>query len=121
MPPKGKPCGQFIEDAKDRDHLIVRDRTSPAYVAVATAATKPIVEARIESRGKAATTVPDWTSLARSVLLAFCVRLDDGDGVFLRKTPPFKYQTNRPNSEEAAQFLTIEDRYRRKAPCHEHT
>jgi hypothetical protein len=69
---------QYIEGARDPDLCIVRDRNSPAYVAVTTAAAKPIVEKWIERRGQTTATVPDLEALPRSVLIAFCVPVDTG-------------------------------------------
>src|SRR6266851_4026119 len=48
----GKTLRQVIEEAHDPDLLIVRDKNSPAYVAVATAATEKIVEQFIERRAR---------------------------------------------------------------------
>jgi len=71
----GRTLRQVIEAAHDPELCIVRDRNSPAYVAVTTAAAKPIVERWIERRGQATAVVPDLEALPRSVLVAFCVRV----------------------------------------------
>jgi hypothetical protein len=108
------PLRQFIEAAHDPDLCIVRDRNSPAYVAVTTAAAKSVVEKWIERRGQTTATIPDLEALPRSVLLAFCVHVDPGQHVFLQRTSPFKYEICDP--EEGAgleQFVEINDRYRR--------
>jgi hypothetical protein len=113
MQTEGKTLRQVIEAARDPDLVIVRDKNSPAYVAVATAATKDIVEQFIERRSQARATIPDLEALPRSVLLAFCVRQENGKPVFLRKSPPFKYETDLPVGEDRDQFLCVEERYRR--------
>ena len=95
----GKTLREFIEAAGDGDLVIVRDKNSPAYVAVATAASKPIIEQWIDRRNHATATVPDLDALPRSVILAFCVQVDPGQAVLLRKTPPFRYEQSPP--EEA--------------------
>jgi len=110
---EGKTLTKVIEDAHDPDLLIVRDKNSPAYIAVATGTTKKLVEQFIEHRAQTTTTIPDLDVLPRSVLLAFCVRQEGGKPVFLRKIPPFKYQTEAPNDEAANQFFLIDERYRR--------
>lgn len=107
------PLRQVIEAAHDPNLLIVRDKNSPAYVAVATGATKNIVEQFIERRSRARASIPDLDALPRSVLLAFCVRQEDGKPIFLRKTPPFKYETDVPAGEDGDQFLLVQERYRR--------
>src|SRR5664279_652250 len=89
---EGKTLRQVIEEARDPDLLIVRDKNSPAYVAVTTEACKKIVEQFIERRSQASATIPDLDALPRSVLLAFCVRQESGKEVFLRKLPPFRYE-----------------------------
>jgi hypothetical protein len=110
---EGKTLRQVIEEAHDPDLLIVRDKNSPAYVAVTTEANKKIVEQFIERRSQTAATIPDLDALPRSVLLAFCVRQENGRHVFLRKSPPFRYETNVPAEDERDQFLLVEERYRR--------
>lgn len=87
---EGRTLRQLIDAANDTDLLIVRDRNSPAYVAVATAASKQAVEAWIERRSQTTATISDLEALPWAVLLAFCMRPDPGHRVFLRKAPPFK-------------------------------
>lgn len=110
---EGRPLRQFIEAARHPDLLIVRDEKIPAYIAIATRATKGVVEQFIERRRQPTSTVPDLEALPRAVLLAFCVRQHNGQSVFLRKSPPFRYVTEEPVGEESDQFLRIDERYRR--------
>ena len=110
---EGKTLREVIEAAHDPDLFIVRDRNSPAYVAVATEATKDIVEQFIERRRQTTATIPDLEALPRSVLLAFCVKQQNGRAVFLRKSAPFRYETDEPTGEDRDQFLRIDERYRR--------
>ena len=110
---EGKTLRQVIEEARDPDLLIVRDKNSPAYVAVTTEACKKIVEQFIERRSQASATIPDLDALPRSVLLAFCVRQESGKEVFLRKLSPFRYETDAPAADDRDQFLLVEERYRR--------
>jgi hypothetical protein len=110
---EGRTLKEFIEASHDPDLFIVRDRNSPAYVAIATQTTKEIVEQFIERRRQSTATIPDLDALPRAVLLAFCVRQPAGRPVFLRKSPPFRYVTEEPPSEDSDQFLRIDERYRR--------
>src|SRR5271157_3466366 len=100
---EGKTLRQVIEEAHDPDLLIVRDKNSPAYVAVTTEASRKIVEQFIERRSQANATIPDLDALPRSVLLAFCVRQESGKDVFLRKSPPFRYETDAPVADDRDQ------------------
>jgi hypothetical protein len=109
----GKTLRQVIEDAHDPNLLIVRDKNSPAYIAVATETTKKIVEQFIERRVQRTSSVPNLDALPRSVLLAFCVRQDAAKPVFLSKTPPFKYRLAPPDEPERDLFLIVDERYRR--------
>lgn len=110
---EGRTLKEFIEATHDPDLFIVRDKNSPAYVAIATQATKGIVEQFIERRRQSTAAIPDLEALPRAVLLAFCVRQPAGRPVFLRKSPPFRYVTEEPSSEDSDQFLRIDERYRR--------
>jgi hypothetical protein len=108
---EGKSLRQFIEEVHDPDLLIVRDKNSPAYVAVTTEKAKKVVEQYIDRRSQTTSTIPDLEALPRSLLLAFCVRQEDGKRVYLQKSPPFKYQiAATANSDE---YLLVDDRYRR--------
>lgn len=109
----GKTLRQIIEEAHDPNLLIVRDKNSPAYIAVTTEATKEIVEQFIARRIERASNVPNLDALPRSVLLAFCVRQETGKQVFLSKTPPFKYRLASPDEVDRNQFLVLDERYRR--------
>lgn len=110
---EGKSLLQVIEEAQDQELLIVRDKTTPAYVAVTNAASKPVVEAWMDRRSQTAGSVPMLEALPRSVLLAFCVRPEPGQHVFLHKLPPFKYEVRSPEGVDTNQYVQIEDRYRR--------
>jgi len=109
----GKKLRQVIEEAGDPDLVIVRDDTSPAYVAVTTGAAREIVEQYIRRRSQAKSVIPDLGALPRSVILAFCVRQENGKSVFLNKSFPFKYEIIDPTMADREQVLLIEDRYRR--------
>jgi hypothetical protein len=113
VPGDDRKLRDVIETAHDPDLLIVRDRNSPAYIAVATGSTKEIVERFIERRAKTTATIPNLEALPRPVLLAFCVRQESGKPVFIQKTPPFKYRMSAPSDEEVDQFLLIDEKYRR--------
>jgi len=109
----GKALRQAIEEAQDPNLLIVRDKNSPAYIAVATEATKDIVEQFMARRSRRSSSIPNLDALPRSVLLAFCVRSEGGEPVFVSKTPPFKYRLGTPDESDRDQFLLVDERYRR--------
>jgi hypothetical protein len=111
--PQGKTLLQYIEGTRDPDLLIVRDKKSPAYVAVATATAKSLVEEWIDRRKQAASTATDLDDLPRSVLIAFCVPTQPNDLVFVRRSPPFKYEIKARGAESDPDLIEIEDRYRR--------
>jgi hypothetical protein len=108
-----KKLRELIEEANDPDLVIVRDKASPAYIAVATATAKPMVEEFIAHRTHAPRSVPDVGMLPRPVLLAFCVRHEPGRQVFLRKLPPYRYSIGIPEDDDANQYWMIDERYRR--------
>jgi hypothetical protein len=108
----GKKLRQIIEDANDPDLLIVRDPDSPAYIAVSTQASKAVIEQFVEHRRRASSVIPDLSALPRPILLAFCLRKDEGKNVFVRKSPPFKYEIDVP-PESQSQYFMVDDRYRR--------
>jgi hypothetical protein len=109
----GKSLRQIIEEANDPDLVIVRDKNSPSYIAVATANTKSVVEQRIELRNQSSFVVPKLDALPRAVLFAFCVRQEEGKAVFLRTTPPFRYMVGNLDENDSGQFVKIDERYRR--------
>jgi hypothetical protein len=93
--------------------VIVRDKNSPAYVAVATAATKEIVEQWIARRAHAAAVIPNLEELPRSVILAFCVEVGRDQSVYLSKSQPFRYETSKPEYIDPEQNVQVEEKYRR--------
>jgi hypothetical protein len=109
----GKPLRQYIDAAGDRDLVIVRDKNSPAYVAVATAATKEIVEQWIARRVHAASVIPNLDEIPRSVILAFCVEAGRDQSVYLTKSPPFRYEVSKPDYVDPEQSVQVEEKYRR--------
>lgn len=110
---QGKNLREFIQESSDPDLLIVRDKNSPAYIAVTTRASKDVVEQFISRRAQAQAIIPDLEALPRSVLLAFCVQQESGKRVFLRRSPPYRYLVETPTGEHERDFILVEDRYRR--------
>jgi len=111
----GKPQSlrQLIEAAHDPDLCIVRDRSAPAYIAVTTAAAKPMMERYIERRSQTKAAIPDLEALPLSVLLAFCVQAEPGERVFLHRSPPFKYQILSADDAAPTEYVEVDQRYRR--------
>jgi len=110
---KGRTLRQVLEAAHDPELVLVRDPDSPAFVAVTTSAQKKIVDAWIERRSQAATSVPSLNALPRSVLVAFCVPQEPGRAVFISKRPPFKYQICPRSEANLDELVEIDEKYRR--------
>lgn len=104
---------EFIEKSGESQLTIVRDKQSPAYIAVATPEYEPIVEQWIARRVKAVASVPDLDALPRPVILAFCVQTEPGQTVYVRKSAPFRYELSVPEGSESDDFIPVDERYRR--------
>lgn len=115
-PPKdaeGKTLRQIIEGAKDSDLQIIRNKDSPAYIAVATNATKELVEQWMARRSQVVGSVPSIEDLPRSVLLAFCVPVEADQQVFVEKSAPFKYVVGTAEEIDLDKHIEVARRYRR--------
>jgi len=113
-PPDGYAGGlrEFIESKGADELVILRDRNSPAYVAVATVANRTVVEQWIENRSQATTVVPDLDALPRPLLLAFCVHIETNQTVYVRRIPPIRFEVV-PPAEIDQDFVVVDERYRR--------
>lgn len=85
---------------------VIADETSPARVAVVSAEKAEIVEERLLARRD----LQLIGTLARPLLLAFCVRGSDDQPVFLTRRPPFRYTTVAPDNRD--DYLAIAPQYR---------
>ena len=111
--PLHKTLTQLIVDANDPDLLIIRDKSAPAYVAVTTSKSKPIVAELLERRRQSTAAVPDLGGLPRSVLLAFCVPTLRDKQVYIYRSPPFKYEIRDKGADPDPELIEVDERYRR--------
>lgn len=111
---------QLITDTCGPDLQIVFDKRSPAYVAVVTPESRADVEAQIASRLGGKETVPvRLEDLARPVLLAFCVNVQN-QPVYVRRIRPFRYEVGSIQTERANEYVVVEPEYRRPGLRIEH-
>ena len=104
---------QLIMETCAPDLDIVRDRRSPAYIAVVTPDVRAAVEAQIAERFAEGAVVPvRLEELAKPVLLAFCVNVQD-QPVYIKRTKPFRYEVGIIPPERATDYLLVEPEYRR--------
>ena len=111
---------QLITDTCGPDLQVVFDRRSPAYVAVVTSDVRADVEAQIDRRLGEKETVPvRLEDLARPVLLAFCVNVQN-QPVYIRRIQPFRYEVGSIPAERATEYVVVEREYRRPGLRIEH-
>ena len=111
---------QLITDTCGPDLQVVFDKRSPAYVAVVTPDVRADVEAQIASRlGNKETVLVRLEDLARPVLLAFCVNVQN-QPVYIRRIRPFRYEVGSIPVERATEYVVVEPEYRRPGLRIEH-
>jgi hypothetical protein len=111
---------QLITDTCGPDLQVVFDKRSPAYVAVVTPDVRADVEAQIASRlGNKETVLVRLEDLARPVLLAFCLNVQN-QPVYIRRIRPFRYEVGSIPVERAAEYVVVEPEYRRPGLRIEH-
>jgi hypothetical protein len=111
---------QLIADTCSPDLQVVFDKRSPAYVAVVTPDVRADVEAQIASRlGNRETVLVRLEDLARPVLLAFCVNVQN-EPVYIRRIRPFRYEVGSIPLERATEYVVVEPEYRRPGLRIEH-
>jgi hypothetical protein len=104
---------QLIADTCEPDLQIVFDKRSPAYVAVVTPEVKAEVETQIAARlGEKDTTRVRLEDLARPVLLAFCINLQN-QPIYIRRIRPFRYEVGTIPAERETEYVVVESEYRR--------
>jgi hypothetical protein len=84
----------------------IRDKDTPAYIAVVPAGKEHLVNEAIARRRK----VRFLTELPQSVLLAFCLKVPDGARVYVQTSPPFRYHVGEPSTLDG--FEAVEASYR---------
>lgn len=111
---------QLIADTCGPDLQVVFDKRLPAYVAVVTPDVRAEVEAQIASRlGHNETAPVRLEDLARPVLLAFCVNVQN-QPVYIRRIRPFRYEVGSIPAERATEYVVVEAEYRRPGLRIEH-
>jgi hypothetical protein len=111
---------QLISDTCSPDLAVVFDRRSPAYVAVVTPEVRAAVEAHIaEKLGEKDTTPVRLEELARPVLLAFCINVQN-QPVYIRRMRPFRYEIGHIPIDKATEYVVVEPEFRRPGLRIEH-
>ena len=104
---------QLITDCTAPDLDIVRDKRSPAYIAVVTPDARDWVTAQIAERVSSNKPIAvRLEDIARPVLLAFCIDARD-QPVYVRRSRPFRYEIGNPSPDQASEFVHVEPEYRR--------
>jgi hypothetical protein len=95
------------------DLQIVRDRRSPAYIAVVTPEVRADVEAQIADRFTDKDPLPvRLEDIVWPVLLAFCVDVQN-QPVYVKRTRPFRYEVGTVPPDHATDYILVEPEYRR--------
>jgi hypothetical protein len=103
---------QLIEACRP-DLDIVFDKRSPAFVAVVTPDIKNDVEEQIAARlGEKETTPVRLEDLARPILLAFCINVQN-QPIYIRRTKPFRYDVGTIPPDSESEYVVVEPEYRR--------
>jgi hypothetical protein len=109
----GRNLTKLIVDTCDPDLQIVRDRRSPAYIAVVTPDVRTDVEAQIAERFGHNEVVPvRLEDIVKPVLLAFCISAQN-ERVYVKRTKPFRYEVGSIPPERASDYILVEPEYRR--------
>ena len=104
---------QLLTDYGGPDLEIVRDKRSPAYIAVVTPDVRAQVEEQIAQRVSGEAVSVRLEEISRPVLLAFCVQVHSDAPVYVRRSRPFRYQVGSVLPEEASDFVIVESEFRR--------
>jgi hypothetical protein len=109
----GRNLAKLVVDLCDPDLQIVRDRRSPAYIAVVTPDVRTDVEGQIADRFGHNEVVPvRLEDIVKPVLLAFCVNAQN-QPVYIKRTKPFRYEIGSIPPEKASDYILVEPEYRR--------
>jgi hypothetical protein len=103
---------QLIETCAP-DLQIVFDKRSPAFVAVVTPDIKNDVMEQIAARlGENETTPVRLEDLARPILLAFCINIQN-QPIYIRRVKPFRYDVGTIPPDCESEYVVVEPEYRR--------
>jgi hypothetical protein len=104
---------QLIIETCAPDLQIVRDRRSPAYIAVVTPEVQADVEAQIADRFTDKDLIPvRLEEIVKPVLLAFCIDVQN-QPVYIKRTRPFRYEIGCIPPDRATDYILVEPEYRR--------
>jgi hypothetical protein len=104
---------QLITETCAPDLQIVRDRRSPAYIAVVTPEVRVDVELQVADRFGDKDLVPvRLEEIVKPVLLAFCVDVPN-QPVYIKRTRPFRYEVGGIPSDRATDYILVDHEYRR--------
>jgi hypothetical protein len=104
---------QLISDTCSPDLQLVRDKHSPAYIAVVTPDVRADVEVQIAERlGPDEVAPVRLEDIVKPVLLAFCVSVQN-QPVYVKRTRPFRYEVGSIPPERATDYILVEREYRR--------
>lgn len=103
-PDDQRPLAKVVEELAP-DIVLRRDPHALAYVAVVPAAKEHLVTDAIESRRRTHL----LSKLPRPILLAFCLRQGDGQPIYVRPAPPFRYYVGESPDNG---FVPVEERFR---------
>jgi hypothetical protein len=110
---RGRNLKQLILDTCAHDLEIVRDKRSPAYIAVVTPDVRADVEALIAQRlGENDVAPVRLEEVVKPVLLAFCINVEN-QPVYVKRTRPFRYEVGGVPAERASDYIIVEPEYRR--------
>lgn len=103
---------QLITETCGPDLQIVRDKKSPAYIAVVTPDVRADVEAQIAERFGDKVVAVRLEEIVRPVLLAFCVDVQN-QPVYIRRIRPFRYEVGSIPVDRATEYILVDPEYRR--------
>lgn len=109
----GRGLKRLLRDLLYPELDLIWDERSPEFIAVVTPDVRAKVLEQIERRQKSADNTLLLERIARSILLAFCIYVPGEEPVYVRRSPPFRYELKPPDPEVAGQYLIVEPEYRR--------
>jgi hypothetical protein len=104
---------QLISETCEPELQIVRDKRSPAYIAVVTPDVRAEVEDQIAKRTPVQQSIQiRLEDLARPILLAFCIDVQN-QPVYVRRVPPFRYEVGAIPQDRISEHILVDAEYRR--------
>jgi hypothetical protein len=107
-----KTLKQLLLDYGPPELNLVWDDRSPERLAVVTEEVRKEVEAALKSLHEPSPELLRLQTLARVVLIAFCISVPRGSAVQVRRSRPFRYRLVDLRTAPSADWITIEDQFR---------